>query len=923
VKSVNLPLLILWMIFCVFFEISFMASLFFLAKPKPTTLLITLLIFAPIIDGFDDNSLTKVLAHDDSHYQVFDRVGQMASSTSYIHVMLPLNFSTIREHAKILIQQLAKLKDTKTPHLGHKLEIAKQSSDIAHRLYFRVEKVLSRVETLNKLLPLGHDRPRHERDLRDYDESTDQNLILEKFNSHFRTKRQLSHGLVRQQMNSNYFRKRSTTENPSHRLIADLNKYKIRNAELRIKVRKNVELALKSLPSEYLNIWDHTQFELPSVSCRGTTKIESHIDCYNKENVLLDGLNEEIESQLEFITNPAVSVLSPKRNSRHVNSRTALSDFLEFFLSIDKNLTISHPLPRHDLDDEFLPLDHEHLAPLRRKRSIFLIATKVVGTFMGLYNSMELKSISNRLHLVEQNQDLMIHLANKHSKQIRHLSATLAELSDTFQAYVKANPTLLYAELNDHIMHLEERVTRLVNMIQQLQNRRLSVDWLDEEQMKLLHQSVLDRSVQLKHTLLVEQYSDYFQLELSYLREDDDVTAILHVPTILTHEMLSIYRYLSFPIPLDIPISKTSMSIGDALALTHLDSDSLPAFQMQPPHNNRTDALFLIPDADMIAIDGDKNFRLLDNADLTGCIQRNHVFLCEQQQILQTDLTTTCLGSLYSRDLAGVQRSCKFEQRPLVEKVFQLSTNDFLVYSPTVYSQTVKCLNGDNHPADFGHSTKLHLPNGCSIQLNKHILRVDEKFHQPLRPHISEWKWQPLQLPVSLLSENSHLEANLLLLNKHLTNLSSANYNNTVYLHLLNTHLNHLTNNHLNQTENFHTHLTDLSQSLGSLPPPAALLTAEDVPDLIEKVKPSGLNFSGMAIFLWTIFALLLLLSGFVASNYLWRKYRRSLRLASLMAKAVGHLRGPVQDLAAHAAHAINPAVGANLYPNLPAYPSV
>ena len=40
-------------------------------------------------------------------------------------------------------------------------------------------------------------------------------------------------------------------------------------------------------------------------------------------------------------------------------------------------------------------------------------------------------------------------------------------------------------------------------------------------------------------------------------------------------------------------------------------------------------------------------YKLLSHADLAACVQRNHMFLCEGHQVLQTDLEGSCLGAIY------------------------------------------------------------------------------------------------------------------------------------------------------------------------------------------------------------------------------------------------------------------------------------
>ncbi len=82
------------------------------------------------------------------------------------------------------------------------------------------------------------------------------------------------------------------------------------------------------------------------------------------------------------------------------------------------------------------------------------------------------------------------------------------------------------------------------------------------------------------------------------------------------------------------------------------------------------EALFITDTADLIAIDNENNFQVLTQTDLANCVQRNHVYLCDKQHVVQHNLSNTCLGSLYLRMEHVVQQLCRFERRPVQEMFF-------------------------------------------------------------------------------------------------------------------------------------------------------------------------------------------------------------------------------------------------------------
>ena len=95
------------------------------------------------------------------------------------------------------------------------------------------------------------------------------------------------------------------------------------------------------------------------------------------------------------------------------------------------------------------------------------------------------------------------------------------------------------------------------------------------------------------------------------------------------------------------------------------------------------EALFISDSGDIIAIGTDDDYHVLTQTDLAGCTKRNHIYLCDKLQVIQTDLSETCLGSLFLQMESGVRSHCKFETKPVQEIVYQLTDRDHLIFSPT------------------------------------------------------------------------------------------------------------------------------------------------------------------------------------------------------------------------------------------------
>lgn len=410
------------------------------------------------------------------------------------------------------------------------------------------------------------------------------------------------------------------------------------------------------------------------------------------------------------------------------------------------------PQPPEIEIDTFSHLGHPTLK--RHKRWIFGLLGGVVGTLFGLYNHYEIQNIAAKVTDIEHTQNLLIHLTAEHTRQIEQISKATDKLYDALTAYTQVNPQIIYIEFNELVSQLERKMITLNNVVQRLQDRRLSSDWLTKDQMNALHETVLKYTKDNHYTLLSNLRTHYLQLELSYVRNKDGVIGLLHIPCITSKKLKNIMRYVPFPIPLQNPTEHSSYSVQQSLTGQHNLGASVITETL-----SKSEALYLVAEADHIAIDGDNRFRLLKEADFASCIQHNRLYLCDHHKVEYTKPHTTCLGSLYLKNVDGVRKNCRFEKRPLKEEVFQIDSNTWLVYSPHQQVSNVVCNNGSSFTAEFGKVTRLHVPDGCSVDLETLRITVQDTVKLPLPTMVSAWRWDPLSLPADLLHSLPHLDA--------------------------------------------------------------------------------------------------------------------------------------------------------------------
>jgi hypothetical protein len=120
-------------------------------------------------------------------------------------------------------------------------------------------------------------------------------------------------------------------------------------------------------------------------------------------------------------------------------------------------------------------------------------------------------------------------------------------------------------------------------------------------------------------------------------------------------------------------------------------------------------------------------------------------YFCKGRNDLRTDITETCLGSLYLRKAKGIQKNCKFEIGADREQVFMLSHSKWAVATQRQFTTHQVC--GKNRKSvTVGPGTTISLEPGCKIRLQSHILSADNFEKEIIEPAYFMWNWNTTQI---------------------------------------------------------------------------------------------------------------------------------------------------------------------------------
>jgi hypothetical protein len=338
----------------------------------------------------------------------------------------------------------------------------------------------------------------------------------------------------------------------------------------------------------------------------------------------------------------------------------------------------------------------------------------IFGTYMGLYNKAQIDQLRRDLQVTQATQGRLIEVVQEQGHLLKQITSAIHHIAHSFEVLVSNDPALTSTRLSRIEDQIRNRYNIAVHVIQQAQHRRLAIDFLSQEQLRHLYLKIQEHAQENSCALLTQHHSDLFQLELSYFFDGADVHLLLHVPMVPTDSMLRLFKLHPFPLPLSGSHSLIPVSANNILAL----SSGFKRYSAQ-----------------------------LSSTDLMGCHVVNNIYLCERHGVLNTNLNSSCLGSLYQQDFEAVKDLCHLEIHKAGEIVYQLLNNWFLTYSPTSQTVPIDCRNGTQSELHLPKGvTKFNLSPGCRAHLVQHLVLSDISVRLSTDILHFEWQWNELSL---------------------------------------------------------------------------------------------------------------------------------------------------------------------------------
>ena len=280
---------------------------------------------------------------------------------------------------------------------------------------------------------------------------------------------------------------------------------------------------------------------------------------------------------------------------------------------------------------------------------------------------------------------------------------------------LRYNPAILASAANQLIFQAIDVSNRIQATVQEAQHNRLSTQLLPGETIVKMYKFLENAAKEKGLELLISQPVDLYQTELSYFYREEDqmLNLFLHIPMVRPNSILQFYQLVPFPIASDI-------------------------------RNNSS----MVPkvEKDMIAVGPDHQYQIVGHSDLTSCTKYGTVYLCEERHTTSTNMDKTCLGALYQEKWPLIHKLCEFQFVPADEYVFKLSSNQWIISSPTPLTTSVKC-NKVFNSVNLKPLSIVTVPEGCVMHLREHIIHPGSSIlDTDSEVKHFQWSWNPEEL---------------------------------------------------------------------------------------------------------------------------------------------------------------------------------
>jgi hypothetical protein len=372
---------------------------------------------------------------------------------------------------------------------------------------------------------------------------------------------------------------------------------------------------------------------------------------------------------------------------------------------------------RNTLEDLMSELPQRQVSLNHRGERFIGIILSLIGICLGTFNGVQIQNLDQKLAQGEKEIALLKDITHLHEDHLNFLDAQTELHDKMFQDLSVDNPSVYLSTYQAVNVAMEDQVEMVRAAISGGLQHRLAPGVVNEEALESVVSYTEQVCKEQNFENLIHHTSDLYQLETSFLYNPDNKTfsTILHIPLVKKEDLLKLYQYM--PMPLN----------------THWTSEHSLA-----PY---------VGHQDMIAVKGDGVYKVLAKTDLLGCFQMGDYHFCHGNTILQTDMKSSCLSSIFIADLEASRDNCRFQVVPKKETILQLDSNHFQMFAPHTLNVLEDCKE-TQRSFQVTNGATVKIQSGCTAYTQDHLLRADEEEEVQLetQEEIKSWAWNVTHL---------------------------------------------------------------------------------------------------------------------------------------------------------------------------------
>jgi hypothetical protein len=360
-----------------------------------------------------------------------------------------------------------------------------------------------------------------------------------------------------------------------------------------------------------------------------------------------------------------------------------------------------------------------HEIVTREKRFLDLIALGMSAASLTLstINTAKISALEKKIELNSKRLDHLVDITSLHEQHFKAVDQKLDDIANQLAIIMAVNKAH-FAKLTDF---MEQKFGTAIKISERLirtaYKNRLAPGALHHDVLMQIIDYVDEVAAKSELLSFVHQPSDLFLVETSFIYKPEDkiFVLVLHVPLVAPHNLMPLLEFIPLPMVFNF-------------------SGNVSVTPEVGPNN-------------MIAVGHSNAYQIISSSDLHSCNKMGETYFCKGRNLLLTDLTKTCLGSLYLADPGSIQTRCQFSIGGALEKIFRLDSNTYVVYSLGKINTNHVCPKTKSISAiQISSGKTIRISPGCHVRTMDHLITADDTEETEIHSKWLDWTWTIGQL---------------------------------------------------------------------------------------------------------------------------------------------------------------------------------